>query len=246
MPEKLTEWRVFCVSEDKWVYKWLPSDQIPVNCFNNETHDINQDSFQATNTTVVNSVSIVEEEIPTGGFFRSEGFKMTIPPETTEILQVEWPYPVGVLDCNIQTTISDIGNVINGVVGPNTIIGVLEIQATAGNTVVSVPASVVENVHIGIEFLIGGEEVGEIVSINNADATITLDSALVKTFSTGALIGGQRRIIKNFYLGYTQGCAVGSSKIGASYIPSGVKTKVIYKNNSTQEKIFNFNIEYLY
>lgn len=243
---ELVEWRVFCFTEDKWVSKWLYSTDTPSSCFNDATHAFNNESFQITKKTAISTVRLLEEEIKTGGFFRSEGFAMTIPANDTRDLFVSWPYPVGVLDCNIQTTEADIGNTVEGVVGPNSIMGVLTSDVQISASVLPVSATVITNANLGLECLLDGEYVGEIVGIDIILGTITVEPPLSRSFVAGALVGGQRRIIKNFNLGYTQGCAIGSSKIGASYIPVGVSTRVSYYNNTAQEKTFNFNIEYLY
>jgi hypothetical protein len=224
----------------------MESSETPHQCFNDSTHEFNGESFQVINQTVLSSVRLIEEEIPTGGFFRSEGFALVAPANSTHDLVVSWPYPVGVLDCNIQTTAADIGNTVQGVVGPNTVMGILTSDAGASSAVLSVSSTVIENVHIGLECVLDGELIGEIIGIDAAASTVTIDPPLSQSFTAGILVGGQRRIIKNFNLGYVQGCSIGSSKIGASYIPVGVTTRVTYTNNSPDEKTFNFNIEYLY
>jgi hypothetical protein len=224
----------------------MESSETPHQCFNGSAHEINEGSFQLINQTFLSTVKLLEEEIPTGGFFRSEGFALVVPANSSEDLLVSWPYAVGVLDCNIQTTAADTGNMVQGVVGPNTVVGMLTSNADASSEILAVSSTVISNVHIGMECVLGGELVGEIVGIDGAVGTITINPPLTQPFTTGTLVGVQRRIIKNFNLGYIQGCAVGSSKIGASYIPAGVATRVTYINNTPNEKTFNFNIEYLY
>jgi len=224
----------------------MESSETPHQCFNGSAHEINEESFQLINQTVLSTVKLLEEEIPTGGFFRSEGFALVAPANSSEDLIVSWPYPVGVLDCNIQTTAADIGNMVQGVVGPNTAMGILTSDADASSEILAVSSTVISNVHIGLECVLDGVLVGEITGIDAATGTVTIDPPLSQPFTTGTLVGGQRRIIKNFNLGYMQGCSVGSSKIGASYIPVGVTTRVTYINNTPNEKTFNFNIEYLY
>lgn len=244
MPQELVKWRVFCNTETKWTEKWLEPGEVPIECFVNNEHEIAPNSFQKIDETSINNSKIIEEEIPTGGFFRSQGFVITTPSGQTNTLDVSWKYPVGVLTSKIQTDSTDIGNMVDAIVGPNTIVGILTTDAAVGDTVLNVNSTVTANAHLGLEILINGEIVGEVISIETD--TITITEPLAKAYANGSFVGGQKRIIKAFNLGYLQGCDIGNSKIGATYVPTGVITRIIYRNNLQEEKALKFNVEYLY
>lgn len=240
----LVKWRVYCMTEDKWTYGWLNPDITPTRCFHNNEHNINENSYQDVDRVTVNNTMIIEEEIRTGGFFRSQGFSFIIPPNTVRNKDISWKYPVSVLTSKIQTSGDDIGNTMEAVVGPDTIIGFLLNNNVPGSNVLKVSDTVLQNVYNGIEILINGVLIGEVMSIGVDE--IILCEPITEEFLAGSLIGGQRRIIKNFNLGFIQGCDIGQSKIGATYVPAGTITRVYYHNNKDIEKTFHFNIEYLY
>jgi hypothetical protein len=243
----LTKYKIFCIEEQSWTEGWLSQeDGPPTQCFNNNGHEVNLNSFQELDSTQVLTVKIEEESIKTGGHYTVEGHQFTALANTDTSYTVSWPMPVSVTVVNVQTTDENNGDVLNSIVNPNTICGVITSNFEIGGKTISVNSTVTANVKIGWEIIIGSEYLGRIIAIDLDNFFITLENATTVYHQIGSPVFTQVRVIKNFQLGTRVGNQLGVSNIGGKYLKTGTTTKVTYTNNSNVNKQFRFSIEYLF
>ena len=243
----LTKYKIFCIEEQSWTEGWLSQeDGPPTVCFHNNTHEVNLNSVQELDSTQVLTVKIEEESIKTGGHYVVEGHQFTALANTDTSYTVSWPMPVSVTVVNVQTTDENLGDVLNSIVNPNTICGVITSNFEIGGKTISVNSTVTANVKIGWEILIGSEHLGRITEIDLDNFFITVENATTVYHQIGSPVFVQVRVIKNFQLGVKDGNQLGVSNIGGKYLKTGTTTKVTYTNNSNVNKQFRFSIEYLF
>lgn len=247
----VNQWRIYCISEASWVYGYLEESVTPSKCFNNTSHTINPESYTFIEKISPSVFEVKEELISTGGNFRCEGFSFDIPPNTTNIKQCSWKYPTNALAVFFTCDSTNKDDLLNATVGPETIVGTITSDISINSTIINVSDSVLTYIKVGYEILLTKNSttyfLGEVISINNNNKTISIDTPVTELFTSGNIVKIQRKIIKNFVLGIPWRYVIGDSKIGASYIPSNIITNVIYQNKSlTDTKKFNFQIEYLY
>jgi hypothetical protein len=248
MTTSVNQWRIYCETESAWSSGFFDaSSPAPTTCFNNTTHTVNANSAQLLQTISSNNVNakIIEESIPTQGFFKSQGYSFTIPGNSTASTIVSWGYPVTVLETFFATVNTQSGDIINAITAPNTIIGTITANVAIGATVLPVSSTVVANSYVGFEILINGVLLGEILSIDHTNLTLTV-SPLTTGYSSGAYVGVQIRIINNFIIGNSFRYVVGSSKIGGKFIAAGTTTRVEYTNNQSTALTFTFRVEFLF
>jgi hypothetical protein len=243
----INKWRIYCNTENDWSYGLLDStDSNPTTCFNNSSHSVNPVSPQITQiiSTTTIKASIEEETTSTGGNFRAEAFKFTIAANFTNNLSISWKYPISVLSTFFTTCDIERGNIINSIVAPSTLIGVLTQDAAIGNVTFNVNFSVIQNIKIGYDLLINSIFIGQVIAVGTG--SVTVDNTSTIAFSAGTHVQTQVHEIINYEIDYPCRYVIGSSKIGGKYLPANTLVHVSYQNNSIQDITFRFQIEYLY
>jgi len=243
---ELKKWRIYCITEEDWSEGWIEDGSSPDKCFNSGDHEINPNSLQVISRSNILSLEVKEEQIKTGGHIKSEGFTFTIPANTSQTNTISWPIPINVINLTINSVKEEIGNVLNSVVSPNTAMGVLSAESVIGESEIYVSDTVIANAYIGLEILINGNLVAEILSINSQTKTLSLSKNLEAIYPIGSVVGGQRRIVKNYNLGFNSAFTVGAHKIGTSYLKANTDVSLEYDNNTDAEQKLTFNVEYLY
>jgi hypothetical protein len=243
----INKWQVFCITENKWVYSWLDETQSkPTLCFNNNGHQINTESQQIVDSTQILTVKIEQESVPTGGNYSCQGFIMEIPPNSTNTEVVAWPFPITTSVVNIQETEANLGDTIDAIVNPRTLVGGTTSSTTVGSKTCTVNSTVIKHAQIGYDCHINAEHLGRITKIDPVNYTISFEKATTVEHQMGEHFFIELRIIRDYNLGSGARNALGSGNIGGKYLPFGSVTHVIYTNNSNITKKFMFNIEYLF
>jgi hypothetical protein len=239
----IKKWRIFCNTENDWSGGWLENE--PTVCFNNNTHTVNPGSIQILEAVEKIEVKIQREDTPTGGNYNIQGYSMVIAANSTEILPVSWKFPINVLSVHCQSNESNLGDTLNAITRPQTLVGVNTVELLQGETTVSVNSTVIENCKIGYNIYIADESLGRVTSIDTLNSTVTSENTSLITHTVGSYIYLDLRIIRDFNLGYSNGNDFGAFN-GNKYLEPNVVTNVIYTNNSIIEKTFSFSIEYLF
>jgi hypothetical protein len=245
----ITYWRIYCTTEDEWTYGYRDtSTGAPTECFTNCSHTINENSVQELSVIdhSVQTVTVQEEATPTGGNFRCEGKKFTIPANTITSSSISWPYNITVLETFFTGKTAQLGNELSVIVAPETTVGILRESVSSGATVLPVSLTVIQNINVGYELFIGSTNLGEIISKDDNALTVTLLSTIGTGYSANSLVKMQVVNIKNLEITNTGRYTIGRSKIGGKHLPANVPVKLVYTNNTNTEVVFNYEIEYLY
>lgn len=117
-------WRVFCTNEgvDKF---WVLSEDEPepTSCPTDTAHSIDATKTVILNTISDNMVKIQEENIQTGGNFQATTLSLNAIKNTTSPASLSWPHPISALNLDFISTEDNKGDIVNGCIGKDTIIG---------------------------------------------------------------------------------------------------------------------------
>ena len=205
---------------------------------------------------IVQVVEIQEEgDKKTGGKFQTASVQVVIdaPVGWKEGL-VTFPIPIAILSAYYvghPDFRSDEGEFL---IGEDTLTGALTANVAIGDTVIPVSQTVVDNAEVGYFYkLFDGtntDDLGMCLSIDKAASTITVENAVVSSFSaaTPTLVKQTVKLGTNLKFVHEGVHSVGESKIGGSYLPAGTEIKMRYNNlDATRPaRKFNVRLEYLY
>ena len=130
----LYKWRVYCTTDSTYEYIWTESDDEPTLCPTNTAHTIDPTKTFLIDTREPDLITIKEESIPTGGRFCTETLKINASRNTIGSNTIHWDIPISALAVNFVTGTIHKGDVLNMVVGEDTITGVLTANTSAAVT----------------------------------------------------------------------------------------------------------------
>lgn len=243
------KYRIRCTTDNKFEYVW--AEESPTTCPTNTSHTIDTSKTSIVETKVDESLFIKEETVPTGGHFKTETIVMNINASSTFEQAYTWAYPISILAVYLVTKSTHEGDNLEITVAPNTIIGGIVSSVSAGDTIITVSDTVIENTNIGYKLYLddgtNNDDLGYVTSINTITKEITLSTPTTNPFSTSNT--SVRRTVfyaENYEFGPPWEYVIGESKIGASYLPTGVSINVKYTNNTSESKKLIARLEFLY
>ena len=244
----VNKYRCFCVDEQKQVWTWNTPGAV-VTCPNNASHILDLTSKTIVDTVASAEVTIREENIPTGGNFRSQGIHFDVPATESNVTQdYTFPYPIAILALFLKAEDNYAGDTLDIYVGYETIAGVTVQEVISGSSNITVSDAQYAKLGYEVSLITSDhqtkENLGEVVNVTGN--TITAASSASTTYPPGSYMALHVRTVKDFEFGSSCLHTIGSSKIGATYIPTGRTVHVVYKNNNGQAKRVRGYIEYLY
>ena len=258
--QALKKWKIYCDTEETYVYGYTDHADTPTDCFNNNTHIVSR--HPELLCKIENNIQKIQEElVKTGGNLQLESHTFDIPASGTtgEITEygLSFPHPVNLLSFTICPTIDNIGDSVTADVGHHTTIGALtedvSIGISGGITGFGVSQTVIDNLYIGyLVTLTTGVtscEMGRCIMIDPKNNKISTEFSSTVDFlaSSPTYVQQTVQMVRQLYFpGSTVPLHLGDDKIGASYIPANTVGRVLYKNNSGTAKQTTFYIEYLY
>jgi hypothetical protein len=245
--KNLNKYSIRCSSEGKLVYCW--DDKQPAVCPNNTSHLIDLNSIKVIDTIIQNSVNIIQSTGITGYNFRVESKKINIPPNSIYYEDYRWDYPIEIMTVNWVTDTSNIGDIVDGYVAPDTIIGAITENINIGDTIIHVSSSVLLYIKIGYEVNItnGVNNIfmGEVKNLDFVNNTLLCTIAASDNINSPAYVQMTIHNIMNMHLqpGTTN---LATKSIAASLLTKETKARIKYTNNGDTEKTFYFYYEFLY
>ena len=198
-------------------------------------------------------VHLVEETTDTGGHFQICSIKVTMDATTGwKEKDVTFKVPISLLSSQFYTPANCDGDEVEFQVGPDTTVGTLTADASAGATVLTVQQSVIDNIAKGYYAKIADgtntDDLGLVLDVDEVNLQITVETATTNAFlaATPSYIKQTVKPIPNKILVAGQNSTIGASKIGGSYVPANVVLKCRYNNISATARDFIFDVEYLY
>jgi len=243
---KVYKYRIYCETEEDHIKGWSENpDEI---CPNNNSHTVTSGSLTIIDslTSSVVQTRIQEEVIETGGHFQCISINVASTASGTAQTDISWPFPVSILSAEVLISSDNLGDNIEALVGPNTIIGVLSSPVTSGTTVLPVSSTVLDNISVGYFVTVDSQNLGRVLEIDQDAETITVENETTASISAGEYILQTIKFISSFELVTEGRITLGDTKIGASYIPANTTIRCKYTNNGPIDKDFAVMIEYLY
>lgn len=246
------KYRVYCISEGQNVYQWAETP--PTTCPNNTAHTINANSISVVDEQGPTILSIKEESVPTGGFFKIESSEIDIAagPNVDSVMTEQWPYNVSILDINFISGAEHEGDFVTVEMPSHKIFGAVTQDISAGATVIPVSQSVTDNIAKGFyaELADGTntDDLGRVISVDSINHTISVENATTHSFlaATPTYVKVTVKPVDNLKLGPPMLYQIGAAKIGASHVPANEPAKITYTNMSAATKKLVFAYEYLY
>lgn len=246
----VTKYKIYCNTENCFVEGYGTS--VPTACYNNRSHDVNVNSVQALETINSSNVIVQEEMGPykTQGYFAATPFTFTAAPNTSTKYITQFPYPINMMTCQLQVSPDMVGDAITFEIANNTSIGTIADPASNGATSVVVNTTALAHLFLGaIIYITDGTNTsngGRVTGMNTSTATITFETALSNSYNAGSVVQFTRRYVDNYSINVSGIHQIGYSKIGGSYVPTGVNGCATYLNTSNTPKKVTFILDHLY
>lgn len=231
----LYNWRLTCATHGD-IFIW--SGTKPTTCNINASDSVNQDLTKIIDSVSTGLVVVKEEDVPTQGYFKTTTKVLdTVPGLNT--FTFSWPYPVSVSCIFFTSKAEHEGDVIEMIPAAKTTVAGL-VSVSGYNLVVTSTTYI----KLGYWIFVNDVAGGEVIAINSATQTITITNLITEL--PGSLVKVSRKAIENYEIGAPFRYDIGSSKIGASYVPANTVITVTYDNKGIVNKKFVAQIEFLY
>ena len=251
MATKVINYRIYCNSESTWVSGW--GTTAPTVCYNNNTHDVNLNSVQELDSVEETVVTVKEEKHgQTGGNFAVETVTVTVGANETKATDFSWPFGINVFALEFQTANNQSGDVFDIRANPETPIGSLTADISAGGTIIEVSSTVMLYAKIGFEITLddgtNSDFMGRIIGVDQVNNRLTMETACSNTFlaSTPTVVKLTVHMLRNYTFGPPGPVILGESKIGGSFMPANSIVQLTYQSNTAEAKTFYLTLEYLY
>jgi hypothetical protein len=247
------KYRFWCNDCNDYVYTWEEEGVTPTKCPVDTSHSVDLTDLTIVEENLEDTVTIKEEDTPTGGHFQSKTFELEI--DTTvgpHKLEMSLPYPVNLLGAYFTNTPEMLGDTARFEMGPDTIIGAVTSPVSVGDRTFTASDTVFEHLAVGFEVkLSDGSNVtnlGIVTSINKTDKTFTTENESTLAFDLSNTVYVLQTVVMIPYVKFPSSGVykIGQMKIGGSYIPANTTMRILYYNNSENAKTFTINFEYLY
>lgn len=255
MTSVINEWRVFCITENTFVYGLLYDGVTCTSCFNDPLHDININSISIIRTIEPN-ITLISTQPPnqTNGNYRREGKLLSSPsgtPGTITSQITTFPYNIGMLAFNMNISQDNVGDKMEVVIMPlnQSPIDVLSVNLSSGTTIIPISPTGLNYLKVGFQIVLINnltgfkEEQDEITHIDNS--TVTLRTGITTAFNSGSYISFLMKRCKNIYM-TTPGIINLGNFLRASLFPTTMQAEVRYTNNSGTAKTFAYSSDYLF
>ena len=216
-------------------------------------------AHQGLPTITAPEFCVQEEKTKTGGHHAGGTIYMTVDNTADAISTHDESWPIGrnLLSLEFFGGPDYDGDFFTVDIGPNTPVGAITANVSAGATVITVSDTAINYLQPGyLVHLADGtntDDLGMVLSKDIIAKTITVETATVNSFSaaTPTFVQSTRRSLYPTYLSHSEArLDVGSTKIGGSYVPGGVIMRVTYTNKNTTNpnatKPFFAFLEWLY
>lgn len=197
----------------------------------------------------IEKVKILEEQNDKGtqGHFQSTVIDLYISGVTgTTYKDLSFPYSISLFSSEWLVNESQISDIAEFQLSPDTIIGVLTKNANKDDTILNVSNTVIDNLSIGYWLKVNDEDVNRVLDIDKDNNQITIEKPLENNYNINTYIKMTIKIVPRWRFTAPGFCSVGESKIGASFIPANTIMRLVYHNTTGTEKWFGISIDYLY
>lgn len=199
--------------------------------------------------TEIEYVKIKEEEYvdKTNGHFQSQVIDVKITDHGVSYVDKVFPFNISLLSAEWLVDSSNIGDIAEFHLAPDTVIGVLTSDCVSGTSIFNVNDTVINNLDVGYYVKINNEDLGMVVSKDIENLTITTEKQSTINYSANDYILMTIKVVPYWKFTAAGRSTVGQNKIGASFIPANTILRLVYNNKNTiKNKLFGITIDYIY
>lgn len=244
MTTEVNRYRIFCITENTYVYTWGTSE--PTTCPNNPAHTID------SSISIVETVSsqVVKAAEDSEGYFETGDIMMNVPsgtPGAVTTLDVTWPMDATLWRTVLTPTTDMLGDFINVIASPETTVGGLTAPASSGATVLSVNGTVTANIQRGLLITlddgVNKDVLGRCTAIDTLAGTITVTTPLTHSFAAGTPVKVGVYVLNGISIHNTESIDIGLKGMKGKLIDAGMILRVYYTNNSGTAKTVYWRYE---
>lgn len=219
-----------------WAYKWTETTDDLTVCPDDSTHPTQPGSAGIVGTREPDTVHIVQS-VSMLSRPAAEGKRLEVPAGQTASIDFSWPYVVNIQSMAGYFESSNPEDRYDVLSGPNTPVGTLTASVAAGETVIPVSSTVVENVRPSLLCTLSEglgstvNSLGRILAVSVEQGTITVESATTDAFATSAVV-----LVTSVHTlempipQSTQPITVGGDVIEGRDAPPGTIVRIVYHN----------------
>lgn len=251
MSTSVYKYRAICIEEAIYVYQW---GTIPPTLCPNVHADRTLDTSSITVVETVASTDVTAKE-QSDGYYQSKSFYLSIPAGVTGAMStqtVSWPVDILLWLTEVYVGPGADSDMFEIIGSPDTIIGVCTAAVTAGDTVIYVSPTVIQNISFGLNVNIfdgvNNDVVGVVTAIDADASTITIEIPPTHSFAIGSYIILNVYVIREHIIYGSDSCgyrtSFGEKGFKGKPVAANVELKFNYYNNTTTAKVVAIKTEY--
>lgn len=236
MSSAVNRYKIYCNTEAKFVEGW--GTNVPTACYNNNTHGVNLNSWQIIETVSSDVVKIKEDSIviPRNVWIKHIEFS-NVASGTTQDQFFTFSILTSMYSFTLATDDTNKGDELTIAINPDTTLGLISQNVSAGDTSLYAPAGLLAYGWNGFEIKItdgvNTNLLGAIKNIDKVTGIVTFTNPAVNNFSsTNTLVKMTYYTMKDLKFGAPGIMRFGDDVIGGATPPIGTVTKFTYKNNT--------------
>lgn len=232
-------WKLFCVTENMFVSGVHKHRLIICPNDSNHTVDINTSSYE-----LIQNTTNITDNNKNLGYYSIKGITFQATGAASTTYEITYPFDITIISGKILCEPENKGDILNTILAPNKICGIVTQNANINDTVVYVDPNVIDNVVKELEISFGSRtEIYIIIDVNIMDSSITLSTPLITTLSFMDYVHMNIKIINNFTYPSTGMISIGNFNPFDTYLTRNNIIRFIYTNNSNYTKTVNFYLE---
>jgi hypothetical protein len=244
MTTSVNQYRLTCLVENTYVWTWRDnSEGAPTLCPNDHATRSN-----ITDVIVVGAVqsNTVVATQPTEGIFYAKTYSWNLPgnaPGEVSTFTLSWSNSIQVWELVIESLAANVGDTVTICVAPATTIGTLTAPVSSGTVLPVQQATVTNNnVFVGGTIVLNDtvnnvqQEVGYLVSKDQNNFQLNVDTAVAHSFPTGTLVQQYLYMIRDLPLLRAESIFIGKKGFAGKAIPANVPVQLTVTNVSGAAK----------
>jgi hypothetical protein len=232
----VAQYKIYCNTEAAYVTGWGTSP--PTTCYNNSGHSVNANSVQVIEIVASDVVRIKEDSIVIPRNVTITSIKFTgVESNSSQNQYYTFLIPVSMYSFTMGSDDTNRGDDFSIAVNPNTTLGLITQNITAGATSLYAPAGLLlygwNGFYITVTDGTNTDELGRIITIDKVTGVVTFETPAVHNFSsTNTVVKMTYYTMKDYRFGAPGIYKFGDDVVGGASPPVGTVVQFTYKNNT--------------
>lgn len=232
----VNHYKIYCNTEAKYVDGWGTTS--PTTCYNNNTHSVNSNSVQVIEIVSSDVVKIREDSItiPRNVWIKHIEFT-NIESNSSQDQYFTFDILTSMYSFTLVTDDTNKGDEFTIAINPDTTLGLITQNITAGDTTLYAPPGLLAYGWNGFELKVtdgtNTDVLGRMTNIDKTTGIVTFATPTAHSFSSAnTLVKMTYYTMKDLKFGAPGTLRFGDDVIGGSTPPVGTVVKFTYKNNT--------------